>query len=63
MATFSVTEKRPAKVEAKVVFEFNAEEVQFLAVATRYYNTTNKFGTVVTQLENAARQAKAIENG
>ena len=62
MATFSVTEKKPTKVEAKVAFELSAEEVQFLAVAARYYSGP-KFATLVAQLENASHQAKAIENG
>ena len=62
MATFSVTEKQ-VKVEAEVVFSFSAEEVQFLAVAARYYGAKPAFRTVVAQLENAANQAKEMGRG
>lgn len=62
MANFTVTEKK-VKVEASVVFEFSAEEVQFLAVAARYYSNTPSFRSVVLQLENASNQAKEMERG
>jgi len=62
VATFEVTEKE-VKVKAEVVFSFSAEEIQFLAVAARYYSQTPSFRTVVAQLENAAHQAKEMERG
>ena len=62
MAEFSVTEKT-VKVEAEVTLVLNAEEVQFLAIAVRYYSHTPKFRTLVVQLENAAHQAKEMERG
>jgi hypothetical protein len=63
VATFTVTENKPTKIEAKILLELDTDEIQFLAIAARYYSNAPAYRNLVTQLENALNQAKEMERG